>query len=76
MCLNRSRVLSGDYSKPASGKNVDDRKNSCLESLSHDKPVNSAYFNPLNGTRLLTTDQVNPSMDRSSKSDLHFGLIK
>lgn len=37
-------------------RNIKDRK-SALASLEHDKPVNSAYFNPVNGTRLLTTDQ-------------------
>eukprot|EP00095_Tigriopus_kingsejongensis_P012207 snap_masked-scaffold927_size80360-processed-gene-0.5 protein:Tk12207 transcript:snap_masked-scaffold927_size80360-processed-gene-0.5-mRNA-1 annotation:"dna damage-binding protein 2" len=32
-------------------------KTSAMLTLVHDKPVNSAYFNPLDGTRLLTTDQ-------------------
>ncbi|CAM9519347.1 unnamed protein product [Lampetra planeri] len=30
---------------------------SCLYTLPHDKPVNSAYFSPVDGARLLTTDQ-------------------
>jgi len=32
-------------------------KNSFLTVLNHNKPINSAYFNLRNGTRLLTTDQ-------------------
>ena len=30
---------------------------STLAELHHDKAVNSAYFSPLNGDKLLTTDQ-------------------
>ena len=37
-------------------RNVKDRK-SALTSLEHVKPVNSAYFSRVDGTRLLTTDQ-------------------
>jgi len=33
------------------------RKERCLQTLEHDKPVNSAYFSHVDGTRLLTTDQ-------------------
>ena len=33
------------------------RKDKFLQSLVHDKPVNSAYFSHVDGTRLLTTDQ-------------------
>ena len=33
------------------------RKERCLQTLEHDKPVNSAYFSQVDGTRLLTTDQ-------------------
>ncbi|XP_064642656.1 DNA damage-binding protein 2-like isoform X2 [Lineus longissimus] len=34
-------------------------KKDCLETLKHEKPVNSAYFSPSDGCRLLTTDQRN-----------------
>ena len=33
------------------------RKDRFLQSLGHDKAVNSAYFSHVDGTRLLTTDQ-------------------
>ena len=33
------------------------RKERCLQTLEHDRPVNSAYFSHVDGTRLLTTDQ-------------------
>merc|ERR1711971_1462540 len=33
------------------------RKERCLQTLEHDKPVNSAYLSHVDGTRLLTTDQ-------------------
>jgi len=33
------------------------RKERCLQTLEHDKPVNSAYFSHVDGTKLLTTDQ-------------------
>ena len=33
------------------------RKDRFLQSLVHDKAVNSAYFSHVDGTRLLTTDQ-------------------
>ena len=53
------RVLSSDSSSVlVSPKGGDGRKNRWLQSLDHDKPVNSAYFSPVDGTRLLTTDQV------------------
>ncbi|RXM28872.1 DNA damage-binding protein 2, partial [Acipenser ruthenus] len=32
-------------------------KNSFLHELPHNKPINSAYFNPTDGSKLLTTDQ-------------------
>ncbi|MGH0183862.1 UNVERIFIED_CONTAM: hypothetical protein FKN15_013151 [Acipenser sinensis] len=32
-------------------------KNSFLHKLPHNKPVNSAHFNPTDGSKLLTTDQ-------------------
>merc|ERR1739842_162198 len=32
-------------------------KKTCLHTLTHDKPVNSAHFSRTNGGRLLTTDQ-------------------
>lgn len=52
------RMLSNSGSSDVkSPKGGDDRKNRWLQSLDHDKPVNSAYFSPLDGTRLLTTDQ-------------------
>ena len=51
-------LSSGGSSDVKSPKAGDDRKNRWLQSLDHDKPVNSAYFSPLDGTRLLTTDQV------------------
>jgi len=37
-------------------RNMKDKK-TCLHTLSHDKPVNSAYFSRTGGGRLLTTDQ-------------------
>lgn len=45
------RNLTDDVSSDLS------RKQRCLQTLDHDKPVNSAYFSNVNGTRLLTTDQ-------------------
>ena len=33
------------------------RKENFLQSLEHDRAVNSAYFSHVDGTRLLTTDQ-------------------
>ena len=33
------------------------RKGRCLQSLEHEKAVNSAYFSHVDGTKLLTTDQ-------------------
>ncbi|XP_060619456.2 DNA damage-binding protein 2 isoform X1 [Anolis sagrei] len=37
-------------------RNIKD-KSSCLHVLPHDKAVNSAYFSPTDGAKLLTTDQ-------------------
>uniref|UniRef100_A0A8C8DP15 DNA damage-binding protein 2 n=1 Tax=Oryzias sinensis TaxID=183150 RepID=A0A8C8DP15_9TELE len=37
-------------------RNMKDRK-SFLYEMPHERPVNSAYFNPLDSTKLLTTDQ-------------------
>lgn len=37
-------------------RNMKDKK-TCLHTLSHDKPVNSAHFSRTDGGRLLTTDQ-------------------
>ncbi|XP_072550778.1 DNA damage-binding protein 2 [Salminus brasiliensis] len=34
-------------------------KSSYLHEMPHEKPVNSAYFNPTDSTKLLTTDQMN-----------------
>ncbi|XP_065139310.1 DNA damage-binding protein 2 isoform X2 [Paramisgurnus dabryanus] len=39
-------------------RNIKD-KNSYLTKMPHEKPVNSAYFNPTDSTKLLTTDQMN-----------------
>jgi hypothetical protein len=59
MSIN-SRVLSSDSSTTVhvSPKGGEDRKNRWLQSLDHEKPVNAAYFSQVDGTRLLTTDQV------------------
>ncbi|XP_072842127.2 DNA damage-binding protein 2 isoform X3 [Pogona vitticeps] len=39
-------------------RNIKD-KSSCLHVLPHDKPVNAAYFSPIDGAKLLSTDQYN-----------------
>ncbi|XP_036440793.1 DNA damage-binding protein 2 isoform X2 [Colossoma macropomum] len=39
-------------------RNIKD-KSSFLHEMVHEKPVNSAYFNPTDSTKLLTTDQMN-----------------
>ncbi|KAI7802343.1 putative DNA damage-binding protein 2 [Triplophysa rosa] len=39
-------------------RNIKD-KGSYLTKMPHEKPVNSAYFNPTDSTKLLTTDQMN-----------------
>ncbi|XP_051512153.1 DNA damage-binding protein 2-like [Myxocyprinus asiaticus] len=39
-------------------RNIKD-KSSYLTEMPHEKPVNSAYFNPTDSTKLLTTDQMN-----------------
>ncbi|XP_017547458.1 DNA damage-binding protein 2 isoform X2 [Pygocentrus nattereri] len=39
-------------------RNIKD-KSSFLHEMVHKKPVNSAYFNPTDSTKLLTTDQMN-----------------
>ncbi|KAA0714977.1 DNA damage-binding protein 2 [Triplophysa tibetana] len=39
-------------------RNIKD-KSSYLTKMPHEKPVNSAYFNPTDSTKLLTTDQMN-----------------
>ncbi|KAI4875822.1 hypothetical protein NFI96_017156 [Prochilodus magdalenae] len=39
-------------------RNIKD-KSSYLHEMAHEKPVNAAYFNPVDSTKLLTTDQMN-----------------
>ena len=43
------------------------RKDRFLQSLVHDKAVNSAYFSHVDGTRLLTTDQHRYEIFNTSK---------